>query len=84
MESRKSPSNRMNNPQVASTGRSFVESELRKRGAGCVTSTEGRKIYLRASSADRSRTIQIQVKAKTTATGRQRLMQRTTEKLRHT
>jgi hypothetical protein len=62
---RKSSSNRTNSHQVASDGRSLVASELRKRGAGCVTSSkEGRKIYLRASSADDSRTVQIQVKAK--------------------
>ena len=65
MESRKSPSRRTNSHQVASEGRSLVESELRKRGAGLVTSEGRRKIYLRASSADRSRTVQIQVKTKT-------------------
>src|SRR5262249_21898945 len=65
MESRKSPSRRTNSHQVASEGRSLVESELRKRGAGLVTSEGRRKIYLRASSSDRSRTVQIQVKAKT-------------------
>jgi len=64
MESRKSPSRRTNS-QVASEGRSLVKSELRKRGAGLVTSEGRRKIYLRASSSDRRRTVQIQVKAKT-------------------
>src|SRR5262247_4191899 len=59
MESRKSPSRRTNSHQVASEGRSLVESELRKRGAGLVTSEGRRKIYLRASSSDRSRTVQI-------------------------
>jgi hypothetical protein len=65
MESRKSPSSRTNSHQVASKGKSLVASELEKRGAGCVTPDKGRKSCLLASSADRSRTVQIRVKAKT-------------------
>ncbi len=64
MENAKLSSSKPNNHQVASEGRSFVESELKKRGAGSVTSEGTQKIYLQASSSDRSRTVQIQVKTK--------------------
>lgn len=64
MENAKLSSDKTNSHQVSSEGRSFVESELRKRGAGSVTSEGTRKIYLQASNSDRNRTIQIQVKTK--------------------
>lgn len=64
MENAKLSSDKTNSHQVSSEGRSFVESELRKRGAGSVISEGTRKVYLQASNSDRSRTVQIQVKTK--------------------
>lgn len=54
----------MNSHQVAGVGRSFVESELRKRGATSVTFIGKQKIYLQVSNSDQNRTVQIQVKTK--------------------
>jgi hypothetical protein len=64
MKNIKTASSKTSNHQVASEGRSLVESELRKRGVRSITSEGTQKIYLQASNLNISRTVRIRVKTK--------------------
>jgi len=64
MKNIKTASSKKSNHQVASEGRSLVESELRKRGVRSITLEGTRKIYLQASNLNSSRTVHIRVKTK--------------------
>jgi hypothetical protein len=60
---------KLNNQQVGQAGEHFVAGELHRRGAYAVTfSGNMPNIDILASDVDRSRTVSIQVKTKTTGT----------------